>query len=326
MQTSAPLHSDRRYALGIDVGGTKIAGGIVDLSSGEITARRQVPTDYPRGGAAILADTVTLARDLKAEAALLGLPVTALGVGVAELVDRAGRVFSDHRIRWTGFDVQGAFAAVLPCVVSADVRAAALAEARFGAGRAYRDFYFVTIGTGVSGTLVLDGFPYAGSRGAALVIANTANRHSCPDCGHVSAGMVEDVASGPGLAAAYGVAEAEAVLAAAAQGDARAIRVIGHATTELGRVLALLADGLDPEAIVIGGGLGSAPGAYFDSLVTAIRTSLWDGVDHPLPVLQAALGQDAGLIGAAYATVQKPEPAHRPVHQTIDNREKTDVT
>lgn len=315
-----------RHALGIDVGGTKIAGGIVDLTSGALAARRQVPTDYGRGGAAILADTLALAGDLRAQAGRLGLPVKALGVGVAELVDRKGRVFSDHRIRWTGLDVAEALGAVLPCVVTADVRAAALAEARFGAGRGFADFYFVTIGTGVSGTLVLDGVPYQGSRGAALVIANSANRHVCPDCGHVSAGMVEDVASGPGLAAAYGVGPAEVVLAAARRGDADAIRVITHATGELGRVLALLADGLDPEAIVIGGGLGSAPGPYFDSLATAIRASLWDGVDHPMPILQAALGQDAGLIGAACATLQQPEPAHRPVHLNIDNREKTDVT
>ena len=136
-----PRQAQGRFALGIDVGGTKIAGGIVDLATGAVTARRQVPTDYARGGAAILADTVALARDLQDEARRLGLSVAALGLGVAELVDRQGRVFSDHRIRWSGFDVAGALGAVLPTTVSADVRAAALAEARFGAGRGVADFY-----------------------------------------------------------------------------------------------------------------------------------------------------------------------------------------
>ena len=312
---SAPRHMPGRYALGIDVGGTKVAGGIVDLVSGAVIARRQVATEYARGGAAILADAVALARELQDEAGRLGLPVQALGLGVAELVDRKGRVFSAHRIRWSGLDVAGAFADVLPTVVSADVRAAALAEARFGAGRGLTDFYFVTIGTGVAGVLVLDGVPYAGSRGAALVIANSMERHRCPACGHESRGMVEDVASGPGIAAAYGAATAEDVLAAARAGDGRALQVIDHATGALGRVLALLADSLDPQVMVIGGGLGCAPGPYFDALTRAVRAGLWDGVDNPLTLTQARMGPDAGLIGAACAATQhQTEPENRPLH------------
>ena len=312
---SAPRHLPGRYALGIDVGGTKVAGGIVDLVSGAVIARRQVATESARGGAAILADAVALARELQAEAGRLGLPVQALGLGVAELVDRKGRVFSAHRIRWSGLDVAGAFADVLPTVVSADVRAAALAEARFGAGRGLSHFYFVTIGTGVAGVLVLDGVPYAGSRGAALVIANSMERHRCPACGHESRGMVEDVASGPGIAAAYGAATAEDVLAAARAGDGRALQVIDHATGALGRVLALLADSLDPQVMVIGGGLGCAPGPYFDALTRAVRAGLWDGVDNPLTLTQARMGPDAGLIGAACAATQhQTEPENRPLH------------
>jgi glucokinase len=301
------------YALGIDVGGTKIAGAIVDLTTGALTARRQVPTDYERGGAAILADALMLAQGLADEAGRLGLAPHALGVGVAELVDPRGRVFSDHRIRWTGLDVAGTLGAVLPTVISADVRAAALAEARFGVGRGLSDFYFVTIGTGVSGVLVLDGVPYAGSRGAALVIANSMERHECPACGRVTTGMVEDASSGPGLAAIFGRGGgAEDVLAAAAAGDADALHAIDHATAPLGRVLALLADSLDPQAIVIGGGLGSAPGPYFAALTRTIRAGLWDGVPNPLIITQAALGPNAGLIGAACATVvqtSREEPA-----------------
>jgi glucokinase len=305
MTTARPTaDATKGYALGIDVGGTKIAGAIVNLATGALTARRQVPTDYERGGAAILADTLTLAQGLAEEAGRLGLTPHALGVGVAELVDPRGRVFSDHRIRWTGLDVAGTLGAVLPTVISADVRAAALAEARFGVGRSLSDFYFVTIGTGVSGVLVLDGVPYAGSRGAALVIANSMERHECPACGHVTTGMVEDAASGPGLAAIYGQGGvAEDVLAAATAGDAAALHAIDHATAPLGRVLALLADSLDPQAIVIGGGLGSAPGPYFAALTRTIRAGLWDGVPNPLIITQAALGPNAGLIGAACATV-----------------------
>lgn len=301
-----------RFALGIDVGGTKIAGGIVDLATGAVTARRQVATHFERGGAAILADSLALAKDLCRDAAALGLKPLALGVGVAELVDRNGKVFSDHRIRWTGLDVDGLFGAILPTVVCADVRAAALAEARFGAGAGLSDFYFVTIGTGIAGVLVQNGVPYAGSRGAALVIANSLEQQNCPNCGHQSRAMIEDSATGPAIAQAFGSQTAEEVLAAATRGDAKALHVIDHAAADLGRVLAFLADSLDPQAIVLGGGLGSAPGPYHDALARATRAGLWDGVPRDLPMLRAALGRDAGLIGAACATL----------HLTKDNNQQ----
>lgn len=314
MQMSAPSlpHDPARHAIGIDVGGTKVAGGIVDLETGAVLGRRQIATDYQRGGPAILADVLDFAKVLKADATALGLPVAALGVGVAELVDGQGEVFSDHRIRWTGLGAREKFNAILPTVISADVRAAALAEARLGAGRGVSDFYFVTIGTGIAGVLVLDGVPHAGARGAALVIANSMGRHRCPACGHEHRGMIEDVASGPSLAAAFGSATAEEVLSAARAGDARALAAIDHATGELGRVLALLADGLDPEVMVIGGGLGCAPGPYFDALSAHVRAGLWDGVPNPLRIVQARMGPDAGLIGAALGTQLKRRTAREP--------------
>jgi glucokinase len=222
-------------------------------------------------------------------------------VGVAELVDRRGRVFSGYRIRWNDLDPGAAFGAVLPTVMSADVRAAALAEARFGAGRGIGEFYFVTIGTGISGVLVLDGLPHAGTRGAALVIANSMLHDCCPVCGAEHRRMVEDVASGPALARACGVDSAEAVLAAARAGDTQALAVIDHAAAELGNVLALLADALDPGVMVVGGGLGCAPGPYFESLAAHVRAGLWDGIPNPLRITQARMGPDAGLIGAALA-------------------------
>lgn len=287
-----------QYAIGIDVGGTKIAGGIVDLATGRLTAQRQILTEYQRGGEAVLADVATMARDLLAQ---VPRPAT-LGVAVAELVDPMGHVFSDYRIAWKGMDIAARLNPISHTIISSDVRAAALAEARFGAGRGLTDFYFVTIGTGISGVPVQNGTPYAGSRGAALVIANGITRHHCPACGHVDEQVVEDIANGPGLAAAYS-RTAEILLADANAGNPRAIHLIDHATQELGRILALLAGALDPQAIIIGGGLGSAPGVYFDNLTRAIRAGLWQ--DQGLQITHAALGRDAGIIGAALATQTK---------------------
>lgn len=321
MKTSRPLAPDRsgagfatgRHALGIDVGGTKIAGALVDLDTGTISARQQMPTDCRRGGEAVLRDVELMSRSLLAEADRRGITIDALGVGVPELVDLQGQVFSDYRIQWKGLDVRVRLSAILPTVVSSDVRAAAMAEAKFGVGQGLSDFYFVTIGTGTSGVLVINGVPYAGSRGAALVIGNGPTRHICPQCGHVATTIVEDVASGPGLVAAYGLGlTGEDVLAAALAGDTAARQVIEHATHELGRVLSLLVNSLDPAAVVIGGGLGSAPGLYFDSLVRHINAGLWDGDQHVLPIVQASFGRDAGIIGAAAAAISLlQEPVDR---------------
>lgn len=304
------------HALGLDVGGTKIAGGLVDLASGAILARRQVPTGAERGGPPVLADLTAMAAELAAEARARGLALGGAGVGVAELVAPSGRVFSDYRIKWRDLDVAGAVGAALgglPVRLNADVRAAARAEARFGAGRGCEDFYYVTIGTGVSGVLVRRGQPYAGSRGAALVIANGRSLARCRHCGEITARVVEDIASGPGLVAAWGGAgSAEHVLAAAGRGDAAALAAIEDAALALGGVLALLVNALDPARLILGGGLGSAPGAYFDRLAATIRAGLWEGDQRPLPILRAALGPDAGLIGAALDAPNAPDAPAAP--------------
>jgi glucokinase len=300
-----------RHAIGIDVGGTKIAGGIVDLADGSVTARHQVPTACERGGAPVLADVRQMTGTLMAEARQRGWTVTGLGIGVAELVDPAGGIFSDHRIKWRGLDLAGELGPIAggcPVRVSSDVRAAALAEARFGLGRGVADFYFLTIGTGVSGVLVQNGRPYEGSRGAALVIANGTTLLQCQHCGALTETIVEDIASGPGIAAAWGSDRAETVLQAAERGDVRALAIIDHATRELGRIVALLVNSLDPAVLILGGGLGSAPGAYVRALTAAIRAGLWTGALNDLPILQSQLGDDAGLIGAAVAADPEAAP------------------
>jgi glucokinase len=167
---------------------------------------------------------------------------------------------------------------------------------------------------------VQNGRPYTGARGAALVLANGTTRQRCDTCGAETTFVLEDVASGPGLVAAYHAAgghagRAEDVLQAAKGGDARAKDVIALATLRLGQALALLAGALDPEAIILGGGLGSAEGPYFDALTQQIHAGLWPDDPRPLPVLRSALGPDAGLIGAALALSENlnQEPEHRPI-------------
>jgi len=298
---------DDLWGIGIDVGGTKIAGGVVALRDGQVLTRAQIPTGGGRGGAAVLDDAVALATRLKTDAERRGGRIASIGVGVAELVDPAGEIVSYERIGWPGLPVRERFAAVAPARIESDVRAAALAESRFGAGRHHDPFAYVTIGTGISYSLVIDGRPFPGARGAALVIANGPLTAVCPACGHRHDQILEEFANGPSLAARYTqatgreVTGAESVLTAASKGDPVATDIIETAADAIGNTLGFLINALDPAALVIGGGLGLAGGLFWDRLVAQTRAHIWNAAAHDLPILPATLGPNAGLIGAALA-------------------------
>ncbi len=295
------------YAIGLDVGGTKIAGGVVAIDTGQVLARRGILTHAGRGGEAVLADAIALAEALCADAAGLGVGVHGIGVGVPELVDLAGAITSGHAIAWRGMPVRERFSRLGPSVIESDVRAHALAEARFGAGRAYRLFVFVTVGTGISCCLVQGGVPYAGARGNALILASSPLTTACTTCGAVLRPVLEDFASGPALVTRYNQTGAgragrgEDVLVAASAGDQAAVKVVSTAGEALGASVGWLVNVLDPEAVIVGGGLGTTGGLYWDSFVAATRAHIWADTSRETPIQMAALGPDAGLVGAAVA-------------------------
>jgi glucokinase len=299
------------YAIGLDIGGTKIASGVVSVNNGRILARRITPTLPKRGGQAILDDAIALAHELKLEAETNGWTVRGIGVGVCELVDPHGNVTSAHTVAWQGLPVQEAFAHLAPTTVESDARAPALAEAYYGAGQPYRLFVYITVGTGISCCFVQDRRPYAGARGNALILASSPLTTTCTNCGAVLKPILEEFASGPALVLRYNAAggqhttRGEEVMAAVTRGDASASEVVRSAGAALGVSVAWLVNVLDPEAIVVGGGLGSAEGLYWDSFIEATREHIWSDTNRNLPILHAALGPDAGIIGAAATAMQK---------------------
>jgi glucokinase len=271
-------------AIGLDVGATKIAAALVDVRSGRVEAARRRPTGAGRGAAAVLEDCVALARELAA-----GRDVVAVGLGVCELVDPAGRVRSAQTVDWRTTDVAAALGAIAPARVESDVRAAALAEARHGAGREASDFLYVSAGSNISHCLVADGRPRAGARGSAM---------------NTGAPLVEGWAGGLAIARRTGHAGAHDAL-----GDPAVAGVVRDATDRLGAVLAVLVNALDPGAVVFGGGLGLDP-RYREPVAEAMRRRLYDdAVREALPVRPAALGADAGAIGAALAAADQRQSA-----------------
>jgi glucokinase len=185
------------------------------------------------------------------------------------------------------------------------VRVAALAEARWGAGRSYRDLLYLNIGTGISTCWVKDGVPHAGANGHALAIASSPMVAACAACGTRSAYVLEDVAGGAALAHLYGAAvgrdieSAAEVLAAATEGEHRAQALLTEAAQLVGVSVGLAINILDPAALVIGGGLGARDGPYWQAIEKAIRRQVWSERARQLPIRRAALGPNSGLIGAA---------------------------
>ena len=297
-------------AVGLDVGGTKIAGGLVERTSGDVLLRRVIPTGPERGGQAVLDDCLALAEGLLIDGKAAGYAVQGIGVGVAELVDLQGTVTSGQTIDWRGLPVQEHFARLAPAVVESDARAPALAEGMYGAGRPYRLFCYVTVGTGISYCLVQEGRPFAGARGNALVLATMPLSTLCTVCGAELHPVLEEFASGPALAARYSqttgqaVSRAESVLAAAEAGDRHGLEVVTSAGDALGVSVAFLVNVLDPEAVIVGGGLGMAGGLYWERFVENSRRHIYADNSRGLPILHAALGVDAGLVGAAAAIFQ----------------------
>jgi glucokinase len=298
-------------AVGLDVGGTKIAGGLVARETGEVLLRRVIPTHPERGGRTVLDDCLALAGELYAAGKAKGWSMQGIGVGVAELVDLVGNVTSGQTIDWRGLPVQESFARMAPALVESDARAPALAEGMYGAGRPYRIFCYVTVGTGISSSLVVEGRPFAGARGNALVLATMPLSTVCTTCGAELHPVLEEFASGPALVARYNqtsghaVERGEEVLAAVEAGDPMAVEVVASAGDALGSSVAFLVNVLDPEAVIVGGGLGMAGGLYWERFVASTRRHIYADNTRTLPILPARLGVDAGLVGAAAAIFQR---------------------
>jgi glucokinase len=275
-----------RRALGIDVGGSKIAACLVDVDRGTVIESVRVPTQPDRGGPVVLAECRELARSLGADGAEPSHRIP-IGIGVCELVSPAGAVTSAVTLDWRDLDIAAAFGG--PIVVESDVRAAAIAEARHGAGRDRSNFVFVTVGTGVSYCLMLGGVPYVGARGNALILGSP---------------PVESTASGAALSRRAGVTSAEEVFERLDRVDVDRGNVVGDGARDLGRALAWLINALDPGLVVVGGGLGLRDD-YRDAAVATMRSGIEAADSRQIAVVPAELGADAGAIGAALLAAER---------------------
>ncbi|MCW2815385.1 MAG: family glucokinase [Nocardioides sp.] len=301
---------------GIDVGGTKIAGAVVDVE-GRVVAEHRVVS--PAADADAVEDAIArLVLELAADHA-----ITAVGIGAAGYVD-AGRavVMFAPNIAWRDEDLRSEIQSRvhLPVVVENDANAAAWGEFAFGAASDVDDMLMVTVGTGVGGGIVSDGQLFRGAFGAAAEIGHLRVVPEGRPCGCGNLGCLEQYASGSALVketrslahsdeaaallarAAGDVAAINGpmITAAAAEGDPFAIARVAELGRWLGEAIASLCAVLDPGAIVIGGGVSEAGELLLEPVRTAFLQQLTGRGHRPVPELRtASLGNQAGVIGAA---------------------------
>jgi glucokinase len=303
---------------GVDVGGTKIAAGVVD-ESGKLLAstRRETPATDTRMVLEGIADAV---RELRSTH-----EITAVGIGAAGFVDASrSTVLFAPNLAWRDEDLRTALSGQLgvPVVVENDANAAAWAESRFGAGRDHDDVAVVTIGTGIGGGLVNSGRLVRGGYGVAAEIGHITMVPYGRRCGCGLQGCWEQYGSGRALvteareiarhspafasgllAAAGGDPEAivgEMVTEAAQNGDVGALHCFDEIGRWIGLGLAQLAAVLDPSLFVIGGGVSAAGEVLRGRVESVFRGNLTGRGHRPVAEVRLAeMGWEAGMVGAA---------------------------
>jgi glucokinase len=311
----------RNRFIGIDVGGTKIMGVVADAATGEIQARRKAPTpkDDPKQLPIAINDVVA---DLITEA---GRPV-GIGVGVPGLVDHQGVLQYGPNVPGVlGLDIAGELRAAfsLPAIAENDATCAALAEHRLGAAMGTTHAIVINQGTGIAGGIIIGGRMHRGANGFAGEPGHMLINASGHDCACGKTGCWEAVASGAGLAniARDVVAEGmgarivelagnepahirgEHVSAAMAEGDPGAAEVTKRFVWWVAEGLANLIALLDPEVIVLGGGLTAINRHFISEVQVQVNKTVMGAAYRPeVPIVPARLGAEAGAIGAAISS------------------------
>lgn len=308
------------YSIGVDVGGTKVLGGVVDESGNVLAhARRDTPR---QGGAELTRAIADVALELLREFA----GVKSVGISAAGFVssDRKTILATPNIAGWNGIDLDAELNSLidLPIVIENDANAAAWGESRFGAGVNENHIMMLTIGTGIGGGLVVNGELY---RGAFGIAAEFGHIRVVPEgllCGCGARGCFEQYASGNALlrhareaiSASPEMARnllslgdgtvagltGKQITDAARLGDAVALAAFNTTAQWLGAGIASLSVALDPACVIIGGGVIDAGEILLEPTRVAVERYMPFAGKHPSPrIIAARLGNEAGLVGVA---------------------------
>lgn len=317
--------------LALDIGGSKLAAGAV-APEGEALAVEVEATHPAAGPAQVIEALFEMSAKALARAGLRLRDLAAVGLSFGGPVDfPSGRTVTCHHLPgWEGVSLRDLAAerAGLPAIVDNDANAAALGEWAYGAARGCVHVLYLTVSTGIGGGLVFNGRLHRGANSMAGEIGHTRVLPDGPECTCGRRGCLEAVASGPAVAKAAQAAvaaddqtslstiplariTARDVAAAAQRGDRLAARVIGQAGEYLAVAIAGAVNLLNPEVVVIGGGVSQSGEPLFAPLRAAVaRLAVPDSV-RDLRIVAGALGEQGALLGAAALAFTELVAPHR---------------
>lgn len=296
------------HRIGIDLGGTKIEGAVID-AEGQFVMRRRTPTEQERGYEHIVATVA----DLAAELARVAPDCAAVGIGTPGAIStRTGLLKNSNTACLNGRDVRGDVQARIgrPVVLENDANCFALAEAVSGAARGARVVFGVILGTGVGGGLVIDGRIWTGAQHIAGEWGHHRIDPGGPECYCGQRGCVESLIAGPAVERGYAsrtgrAAPMHEIVARARAGEAAARSELDAFLDRFGRALANVLTILDPDVVVLGGGLSNIDELYHQGREAVARYVFND--ELRTPILRNQRGDSAGVLGAALLG-DLPEP------------------
>ena len=308
-----------QYCFGIDVGGTTVKCGLF-MTDGTLVENWEIPTRLEEEGSFILPDIAKTIQEKMEEMGIDPENVEGVGIGIPGPVNSKGEVPVAVNLHWKFKAVASELSALtnLPAKAGNDANVAALGEAWKGAAAGAKNVLMVTLGTGVGGGVIVDGRIIAGTHGSGGEIGHAVVNHDeekpC-NCG--SKGCLEQYCSATGIARlareelertsknsvlreaqATGKLDAKAVLDAFKDNDTVAINIVEKFAEILGGALAIFCTVIDPEAVVIGGGVSKA-GKPLTDVISKYFKHYAFGPCKDTPIVIATLGNNAGIYGAA---------------------------
>ena len=318
------------YFIGIDLGGTKINGLIIEGDKPDPLVQKKIPTEGHEGADAVVGRIAQLCKDLCADASIAMADVVSIGVGAPATIDYdegLTLLLPNIQGEWWGKPVEQDLENLLdtPAYLINDARAFTLAEANYGAGKGYSVVACFTLGTGIGGGIAINGELHMGMSGNAGEFGHTTvDVHGIPD-GSGTPGTIEAYGSGPAIAAMGAKAVMQGVntkltelanndlntitprtvLQAAKEGDEVALRILNDAGKYLGAGVANVITILAPHCVVFGGGVSALGDMILDPIKQSIRVYNHTVDLDKVAIKTAELGDDAGAIGAALWAQQR---------------------
>ncbi|HKL42777.1 MAG TPA: ROK family transcriptional regulator [Clostridia bacterium] len=322
------LNGDAGFVVGVDLGGTKMAGAVANLN-GDFQARLYWPTETENGPEEVLKNLIHFIKKLIKKSNVSERKIRGIGVGVPGILDSKGKVDWAPALNWRKLDLADKLSKALdnPVFIENDVNLLTLGEYWYGAGQDVDSMACLAVGTGIGAGLIINGVLHTGAHNAAGEVCNLVVDRSLLAKDFSQFGNLEMIASGPALARIYkeklldsntesddlytprnldlpenhdiNLSGAEEVFKEARKKDHYAIQVVEEFTRNLSMAVISLITVFDPELIVLGGGVSNNADLFRDRII-----ELCSPVVQHMPRLEiSALGVDAGIMGAIAYTL-----------------------